>query len=187
VATLPIRVLRAGDVVFDPPLPAAHRDAVDALDATDAVKLLMEFDRPVLPGGAEIVSPDGGLAFWPVSRLSPSAPEIVSVWAAGDAARALLALPEDERFAEGLRALGESVGQAPPAPVRRGTHDWTRDPYSRGAYLYVPPGAHDAPAALAAPVGGVLFLAGEATTGENTVEGAYDSGYDATDGLLADL
>ncbi|MFE3458425.1 flavin monoamine oxidase family protein [Nocardiopsis aegyptia] len=187
VATLPIRVLRAADVAFDPPLPAAHRDAIAALDATDAVKLLMEFDRPVLPADADPLAWDGDLDVWSVSRLSPTAPEVVSVWAAGEAARALLALPEDDRFDAGLRALGEAAGQAPPDPVLRTTHDWTRDPHSRGAYLYVPPGAHDAPAALAAPVGGVLFFAGEATTGENTVEGAYDSGYDATDGLLADL
>lgn len=189
VATLPIRVLRAADVAFDPPLPAAHREAIDALDATDAVKLLMEFDRPVLSDDADTLVWDGDLdlAFWSVSHLSPASPEVVSAWAAGEAARALLALPEEERFDEGLRALGGAVGQALPDPVRRTTHDWTRDPHSRGAYLYVPPGAHDAPAALAAPVGGVLFFAGEATTGENTVEGAYDSGYDATDGLLADL
>ncbi|RKS07344.1 monoamine oxidase [Nocardiopsis sp. Huas11] len=187
VATLPIRVLRTADVVFEPPLPAAHRDAIEALDATDAVKLVMEFDRPVLPADTDVLPSDGDLAFWSVSHLSPTAPEVVSVWAAGEAARALLAQPEDERFAAGLRALGAAAGQTPPDPVRRTTHDWTLDPHSRGAYLYVPPGAHDAPAALAAPVGGVLFFAGEATTGENTVEGAYDSGYDATDGLLADL
>jgi polyamine oxidase len=33
---------------------------------------------------------------------------------------------------------------------------------------------------------GVLYFAGEPTTGENTVEGAYVSGYDTTDALLAD-
>ena len=58
------------------------------------------------------------------------------------------------------------------------------DPCSRGAYLYVPPGAHDAPAALAEPVDGVLYFAGEPTTGENTVEGGYVNGYDVTDQLI---
>lgn len=102
-------------------------------------------------------------------------------------AREFLALPHDERFDRGLEVLGEAIGEKVPAPVRRTTHDWSADEFSRGAYLYVPPGAHDAPAALASPVRRTLFFAGEAVVGENTVDGAYDNGYVVTDDLMADL
>ncbi|WP_436891637.1 flavin monoamine oxidase family protein [Nocardiopsis dassonvillei] len=182
VLALPLGVLRSGSVRFEPGLPAGHRDAVAALEATDAVKLVYLFDRPVLPADRDALDGDGAVV-WSVSR----APEAVSVWAAGERARDLLSRDPDERFAEGLRVLAGAVGGPVPAPVGRITHDWAADGYSRGAYLHVPPGAHDAPAALAAPVGRTLFFAGEAVTGENTVDGAYDSGYAVAYDLSADL
>lgn len=185
VLALPIGVLRSGAVAFEPGLPAGHRDAVAALEPTDAVKLLYEFDRPVMPADRNTLGWDGGGAyvFWSVSR----APEVVAVWAAGETARDLLARAPGDRFARGAAVLAEAAGGGRLAPVRRTAHDWTSDVFSRGAYLHVPPGAHDAPAALAAPVDRTLFFAGEAVTGENTVDGAYDSGYAVAEDLLADL
>lgn len=184
VVTLPIGVLKAGDVTFEPALPAGHRDAVDALDRTDALKLVYEFDRAVLPADEDALGwdEDSGFVFWCLSRDDP---EVVVAWAAGENARELLGMPLDQRFAAGLAALSEALGEAVPEPVARTTHDWAADEFSRGAYLFVPPGAHDAPDALAAPLEGVLYFAGEPTTGENTVDGAYANGYDATDILLA--
>ena len=62
------------------------------------------------------------------------------------------------------------------------THDWQSDPFARGAYSYVRVGGEGAQRALAAPVDGTLFFAGEATdfTGHHgTVHGAMASGYRA--------
>ena len=58
------------------------------------------------------------------------------------------------------------------------THDWQRDPFSRGAYSYSGVGGVDAHKALAKPVQSTLFFAGEATNGEQTgtVAGAIVSG-----------
>ncbi|WP_307851247.1 NAD(P)/FAD-dependent oxidoreductase [Nocardiopsis sp. MG754419] len=185
VVTLPIGVLKAGDVVFDPPLPTGHRDAVESLDRTDALKLVYEFDRPVFPTDEDVLGwdEDSGFVFWCLSREDP---EVVVAWAAGENARRLSDLDPDARFADGLAALAEALGEDVPEPVARTTHDWAGDVFSRGAYLFVPPGAHDAPAALGAPLEGVLYFAGEPTTGENTVDGAYAGGYDTTDRLLAE-
>ncbi|WP_017600743.1 flavin monoamine oxidase family protein [Nocardiopsis lucentensis] len=185
VLTLPIGVLRSGDVVFEPGLPPSHRDAIDALDGAVVTKLLYEFDHRVLPENDDSLPWDPGAGFV-FSRVTAGEPEVVTVWAAGDLARELLAMGRERRLDTGLDALRRAVGDRGLRPARRTDHDWSADPYSRGAYLHVPPGAHDAPAALAAPVAGVLYFAGETTTGENTVDGAYDHGYDATDALLAD-
>lgn len=185
VVALPIGVLKEGDVVFDPALPGAYRDAVESLDRTDALKLVYEFDRVVFPEDEDVLGwdEDSGFVFWCLSREDP---EVVVAWAAGENARRLLDLGVEERFAAGIAALSESLGEEVPEPVARTTHDWAADEFSRGAYLYVPPGAHDAPATLATPLEGALYFAGEPTTGENTVEGAYASGYDSTDRLLAE-
>jgi monoamine oxidase len=64
------------------------------------------------------------------------------------------------------------------------------DPWSRGAYSWIPVGGLDAPAALAAPVAGRLFFAGEATdlSGEpGTVHGALASGTRAAAEIVAAL
>lgn len=186
VVALPPGVLKAGDVRFDPVLPTSHDDALAALENTDALKLVHEFDRPVFPEEHDVLGWDNGsgFVFWCPSRGDP---EIVVAWAAGPDARDLLDLDTEERFAVGLSALADAVERDLPDPVARTTHDWTADEYSRGAYLYVPPGAHDAPETLATPVDEVLYFAGEPTTGDNTVDGAYANGYDTTDVLMSML
>jgi monoamine oxidase len=58
-------------------------------------------------------------------------------------------------------------------------HDWSLDPFSRGAYSYVAAGALGAPGAMTKPEAGTLFFAGEHTdiTGHwGTVHAALRSG-----------
>jgi monoamine oxidase len=65
--------------------------------------------------------------------------------------------------------------------------DWQADPFSRGAYCYIPVGGMDLPTKLAEPVANTLFYAGEATDAMQmgTVAGALASGYRAADEVLA--
>ena len=59
------------------------------------------------------------------------------------------------------------------------THNWHRDPFSAGAYSYIPVGGLDAQAQLARPLDDTLFFAGEATNTEGhhgTVHGAIATG-----------
>ena len=58
-------------------------------------------------------------------------------------------------------------------------HDWSDDPFSRGAYSYIKVGGLSARAALASPVEKTLFFAGEATATDGqggTVNGALVTG-----------
>lgn len=69
-------------------------------------------------------------------------------------------------------------------------HDWTGDPHARGAYSWITAGATGAPDALARPLAGALFFAGEATSGDArnaTMEGAIASGERAAREVLAAL
>jgi len=70
------------------------------------------------------------------------------------------------------------------------THDWSRDPFARGAYSWVRVGGVPSQAALAAPVADTLFFAGEATELEGLqaiVHGALRTGERAADEVLASL
>jgi len=58
-------------------------------------------------------------------------------------------------------------------------HNWSRDPFSRGAYSFLVAGLDDAPRRLRTPVRDTLFFAGEATADGaaiGTVHGAIASG-----------
>lgn len=78
--------------------------------------------------------------------------------------------------------------QAP--PVRGIVSSWTTDPFALGAYSFLKRGATPADrVALAAPVGGRLFFAGEATSSDfpATVHGAMGSGWRAADEAMASV
>ena len=69
-------------------------------------------------------------------------------------------------------------------------HDWQNDSFSRGAYGYGKIGSDGAQAALAEPINGTLFFAGDATdiTGNNgTVHGAIASGLRAAKEIAASM
>src|SRR4029079_19550719 len=63
---------------------------------------------------------------------------------------------------------------------------WAHDPFARGSYSHALPGHSGKRAALAAPVDGRLFFAGEATSPNffSTAHGAHDSGVRAAGEVL---
>ena len=65
-------------------------------------------------------------------------------------------------------------------------HNWQADPFSRGAYSYAGVGGTGAHKALAKPLRGTLFFAGEATSADQTgtVAGAIESGRRAAKEVL---
>jgi monoamine oxidase len=66
-------------------------------------------------------------------------------------------------------------------------HDWTSDPFTRGAYSYIPAGSVEAQRSLADPILNTLFFAGEATALDaqlGTVHGALGSGIRAAQQVL---
>ena len=107
---------------------------------------------------------------------------LVVAWVGGPRAIAIEALSDAERIERALNGFGRLLGEPKLAndEFQFGiTHDWSRDPLSRGAYSYVTVGGEEARAQLARPLNGTLFFAGEATAagGEGgTVNGAFETG-----------
>jgi monoamine oxidase len=126
-------------------------------------------------------------AFW--TQL-PVRSELVAAWLGGPRATAMQRLSKEQRIETALNAFGSLLGD--PKGARRElvasfTHDWSADPYARGAYSYVAVGGDGARAALAAPLESSLFFAGEATSTDGqggTVNGALESGERAAAELL---
>jgi monoamine oxidase len=182
VVTLPVGVLRSGAIAFEPGLPAAKRRAIERLGVGDFEKVVALFDRPFWPTGPH--------AFGFASADRAAAPIVVNAHAAagvpalvatfsGAAARDVSGKADDVLAARVVSQLRAMFGPGVPTPRGILRTRWHDDPFARGAYTY--PATEDADAlvaALATPVEGRLFFAGEATDADNYsfVHGAYASG-----------
>ncbi len=122
-----------------------------------------------------------------------TAPVLVG-WHGGPSARQLSNLAseqiEDAAIQSLSRQFGISTRRLRDMVEGAWMHDWEHDPYARGVYSYQTVGGIDAPAALARPLRGTLFFAGEATEVEGrtgTVHGAIATGRRAAEEVQRSL
>jgi len=198
IVTVPLGVLLAphgepGAIEFSPALTvlAETRNRLAMGSAVRVVLLFRErwWAEPprTAPRGAALDSlsflqgDSGDLPVW--WSLHPAHLPVLVGWAGGPAALRLTGLGPTELRDRAVAALAANLG----VPRRRvasrveawWTHDWQRDPFSRGAYSYPLVGGAEWAARLARPVHRTLWLAGEAADpdGRNgTVHGAIGSG-----------
>jgi monoamine oxidase len=194
--TLPLAVLKAGALRFDPALPAKQR-AFAGIETGQVFKIVLRFrqafwEKPeFLKERREQSGSNGrGLNFFHAhgaevptwwTSLPVRAP-VLTGYVGAVAAEQLLAEEPTSRLERSLVALSDILA----VPRREleeqldgwASHDWRADPFARGAYCYVGVGGAGAPRALGRPVEGTLFFAGEATNREQigTVAGALASG-----------
>ena len=183
IVTLPLGVLKANGVAFEPPLPAAKREAIEHLRMGALAKVVLHYDAPFWPteqyvfglhGDAVDSRPTVVINLWKTHQR----PSLVLL-AGGSLARCIEGW-DDDKVREWSRAtLHEVFGVEPPKPARVETTKWSRDPFSLGAYSFV--GVGSTPndiEALAEPLNGRLFFAGEATYRHHWAgaHGAYASG-----------
>jgi monoamine oxidase len=195
IITLPLGVLHAGTVDFEPvPQDIFFNIAKMAMGPVLRVSLL--FDAKFWPKDVSFLfAPEESLSTWWTPMPNPA--PLITGWAGGP--RALTLAQRIEASADPGALLDESLGALSrvfgiPAPhlqaklVSFHTHDWQADPYSRGAYSYAPAGAVDASQLIAEPALSTLYFAGEHTdTGGHwgTVHGALGSGLRAAAQILS--
>jgi monoamine oxidase len=190
IITLPLALLQQNAVVFDPPLPAAKREAIGSVGAGKIGKVVMRFDEPFWPDDLTFLftTHDSQLLWRPGRGRDDEAP-ILTAYFGGRAVDRFAALGE-AAVAEAVQHLEEifSVRVADRLVEARFVN-WAADPWARMGYSYLPPGATGMIARIAQPVDDVLFFAGEATNVErpHCVHGALDSGWRAAQEAIASL
>ena len=181
VVTLPVGVLRAGDVRFDPPLPS-----LDGLRMGHVLKILLRFRRPFWNEDLNFAHADEvDVPVWWTSL--PARAALLTGWAGGPRAERVLAGPAIERALESAaRTFGVPRRRLEEELEGAWTHDWSADPFSRGAYPYVAVGGVPSLKRLSRPLQGTLHLAGDAWDVESigTLEAALASGRRAARNLL---
>ncbi len=180
IVTLPLGVLKAGSVRFDPELPRAQRRVIERMGYGALEKVVACFDAPfwgeehhlaTLP--ASEIEP--WASFYP---LTPYGHGAVLVAFTGGPASAELHRWSDDRVIDSLCQTLERLGPVPTRPRIVRTR-WLEDPYSRGSYSF--PSIHSNPSdydRLSRPHADRILFAGEATHRAHpaTVHGAYTSG-----------
>lgn len=177
IVTTSIGVIKTGGVTFDPPLPRAHQAALKFLDMGTMNKVALQFPRASWPDRDYfVVSGAYCSSFWNLNKYAGQ-PILVGL-AGGIRALQLERMSKQERVTHTLRDLRSALGPLPD-PTGALTTAWLADPYTRGAYSRMSPGATGLErGALSQPIANRIFLAGEAThaTDPSTVHGAYWSG-----------
>jgi len=173
-------VLKAGDVEFSPPLPADKQQAIDRIGMGLLNKLYLLFDDMFWDDVTLIdyVSPSGD-SMWEFYNLNDFGKPIILGFTAGDHARQLEQVSDDEIINEAMEILQQMYGDETLQPIDYVRTSWASDPFAKGAYSYIGVGTTESDyAALAAPVMDRVFFAGEATYIDYlaTVNGAYLSG-----------
>ena len=180
IVTVPLGVLKAGAIAFDPGLPVVKRDAIAALQMGVLAKTFLRFEKTFWPKGTDwhefIGATPGHWTEW-VSLAKTGAPVLLG-FNAGARGRAVEAMNEREVTVDAMSVLREMFGSTVPQPVAVKTSAWSTDPFALGSYSSYAVGSTRADRlALAAPAGRVFF-AGEATEPDyaSTVHGARFSG-----------
>ncbi|HYM38534.1 MAG TPA: NAD(P)/FAD-dependent oxidoreductase [Thermoplasmata archaeon] len=196
VVTLPLGVLKSETVAFEPQLPERKRAAIRAIAFGDAMVVLLRFRGGNLVerlGDFGILWGEGPSSFHRPYVAAREAPNVLDAFTVGREAHRRASLPDSELrevVLEELRAIlppSVHVGDIEGFTSSR----WPVDPFVRGGYSFLPPGATvEHRRDLAEPVGGILFFAGEATHTQGeaaTVHGAIETGYRAAAEVLASL
>ncbi len=190
VITVPLGVLQAGAIRFDPE-PEGIFEAVRALRVGQAVRVTFRFERafwedaPRFAGAGFLLSAEPVFPTW--WSVLPWREPVLTGWSAGPKADPLARLAEPEVIARAIESLRRVVGREPAAVTGAWFHDWRADPFARGAYSWVPAGALPARDVLARPVAETLYFAGEHTDLAGyggTVHGAIASGRRAARQIL---
>ena len=186
IITLPLGVLQAGTVGFEPAL-REKTQALEGLVFGPVLKLSLRFrtafweelDDRKYAGASFFHSAETAFpTFW--TTLPLRAP-LMTAWIAGPKAAHLSTREMPHIVGQALESLSTVFGGRPHSKLElEGAylHNWQTDPFSQGAYSYIGVGGAGARRALAAPMEDTLFFAGEATDEDEaaTVGGALQSG-----------
>jgi monoamine oxidase len=190
ICTVPLGVLKANNVKFDPELPSGYRSSINDLGFGSVTKLALKFDTPFWDTETQYFGitsePKGRWNYW-LNYRTFSDENILLGLSVGDYALEADEMSDDEMVEDALDVLRnvweDDVGQ----PVEVLATHWSLDPYTLGAYAFPQPGNSRSDFnGLGEPIEGRLILAGEHTIFEyaGTTHGAYITGLRAAEYII---
>eukprot|EP01052_Picozoa_sp_SAG31_P004640 SAG31_NODE_194_length_20722_cov_19.854192_21_plen_443_part_00 len=174
ILALPLGVLKANSIEFQPPLPEPKQAAIQSAGFGNRNTLVLVYANAWWPNATTVdrfqfarvgVNTRGFFTDW-TSPFPAGGPPVLVTSASGPAAEIFELLADNDLLVAARRVLvalfGETVVPRVDQLVRFERTSWGQDPLSRGAYAYSAVGNHDPDwGQIALPVGGWLWFTGE--------------------------
>ena len=184
IITVPVGVLNAKKIIFDPPLPAEKIAAFSQIKMGTYDKIFLYFNKIFWDKETEWIgfiqsTPAKHAVLDIMNYYKFSKLPILLVFNAGKQAEQFEQLSDQHIIDNIMQELRIMYGKDIPEPTSHVITRWHNDPYALGSYSHLSPGVSiDNYQIMGKPVNNRLFFAGEATslTDPATVHGAYLSG-----------
>ncbi len=192
ICTVPIGVLKARGIAFDPELPTDILEAIDRLGAGHVTKIALGFERvfwdrdPVYLGYAS--GHPGRFPYVLNLQAMHREAKILVTFALGDHDRGLMGKTDAEIADDAMAMLRDVYGGLVDAPSGVRVTRWNTDPFSLCSYSFASPRTRRADFEAFGEVSqGRLLFAGEHTMADHrgTAHGAYLSGKRAAERIAA--
>jgi len=192
VVTLPIGVLKAGNVAIEPQLPADMQGAIRRIGAGAVNKVVLRFDRQFWDDREFLLlaSRNGRFPYFMNGNKVVPGSNVLTTYAVGNFAPVSEKRSANALASEVMAHLRKPFGRNIPDPVGVAASRWVSDPFSRCSYSFMARGTRVADfGAFDQVIDSSLVFAGEHTIPKyrSTVHGAYLSGQAAIKRILAGL
>ncbi|EAY28030.1 flavin monoamine oxidase family protein [Microscilla marina] len=184
IVTVPLSVLKAGDIAFLPAFDKEKQKAIDTIGMDAGMKIILKFKERFWQEDMVSIFPGGQVPeFWATGIGKDTQDHVLTAFVNGENAEYLSSLGEQAVYVA-LHELDEFYGErkATDNLVDSYIMDWSKEPYIKGAYSYPALNSEPERISLAEPIDDKIFFAGEATNAWGhlgTVHGALETGYRA--------
>jgi len=193
IVTLPLGVLKAGTVEFNPELPEEKQAAIKRMGMGLMNKAYLLFEEPFWDQEKEwlIFFPPKDApeeSFEALNYYTKTEQPILLFFSEGPFAKELEKESDEEIIDRVMQTLKTVYGEDIPYPSSHIITRWGSDPFAQGSYSFASvTGEVDDYQILAKPIQNTVFFAGEATstTDPSMVQGAYLSGVKAAQDVIA--
>ncbi len=190
IITVPISILKSGDIQFIPALPIEKTTAFSKIGMDAGMKVFLKFsnkffDQNIIGGSVCAAYADDSIG-------KAQNDNILLAFIMGNQAEYLTSLGSDVAITAALLQELDLMynGQATASFIASHVENWTTNPFVKGAYSYSTVGMGDARKTASQALGEKLYFAGEAmnTNGHHqTVHGAIETGYREVINMLTDI
>ncbi len=190
IVTVPLGLLKAGTIQFDPGLPIEHKAAIDRLGFGILKKTCLVYPDSNWTKENHLVGLyDSPYFNFIVNVAAIAGQPMIMALSAGDKQIAADSLSIEELATELHANIRATLGSDIPDPIDYSTTDWGNDPYALGAYSHSSLDTLGNEAEiLHRPIAGRILLAGEALSDRNGyVDGAWSDGQRAASVIINDL
>lgn len=192
IITVPLNILKADIIQFDPMLPSLWLEALDLTSMPPGIKVFLRFtekfypdmifDRNIIEGGG------AERTYYDAAFKKDSNDHVLGLFTVGEEASFFTDLDSDEDVINAvLEELDQMFdGQATQYFIDGVVQNWEKEPWTRGSYSFGGTQYYTIIETLTTPINNKLFFAGEALNQDSwaTVHGAGFSGIATAERIL---